>query len=536
MKFGKLTVPLAVAAGLLLVLLSLPQIRFTYHYALGSYFHFLEKDVTQSTQHFSNLFANPRMTGEDNLAVMLNSYGYGMLRQQAQSGEPIPKDDLDRLLDEFPDNIYLNGLYPGRGKADAVVENLDPVSFLCLEDQQINELSSQVIRSYAERDELSEPWLKRLMRFLYWRGNRSLMQELRSLGVADGAFSQPEGPPERLSFPSLVGAYFGSERESLSRELSDLLENETGVEAQVQTQLQKDGQYRALARRYAELQKSIREMKEFYKMGYPKLAQAVEQAGKIRVELRKMEADQREQLKERIQAGIRGNQQRLAWIREALSHLPEDTAAESRRHTSRIVHQQVSPAAACLGEAWKEQLEGIDLETLFFEDFANESWQENTFWIMRSNRKPYSRGSFFGDRDGSAFRILGFFSQRQAGESSSWGGIYVRENIKARAGVYAVMLTYQTGVDDPAPLFWVKRGLPTFKLPVTANKWFTAVILVSVQPQDDDEAVLRPLVRITSPGDLRVDELKVMKVTEESFHNLNWVFWVAAMTQEEDSG
>ncbi|MBN1195795.1 MAG: hypothetical protein JXA62_00140 [Candidatus Aminicenantes bacterium] len=516
-------------AALILVPLGLfvaswTQVRFTCNYVLGNFHYFVRDDVGRATLYYGRLFQNPNMERDESLAVMFNAYGYGIISRHAGTGEPIAGEDLQRLQRRFPDNIFLNFLASPK-KSGAMVENLDDVAFSCLQDPRINALSLRVLSHFHDKGELSPEWMVRLVRFLEWRGNavlvRNLIGRYPALAVKDLGRHEPAG---HISAQGIVRAALKNTANTANSELNKYQDRESRLADQLQTELNDDPAYLALRKRFLQISDRVRELKKTYKMGYPPLAKASLQAQQLGQKLAEMEAKQKESLRQKIATGVQSSLELLETLEQALNRWPDTDTSP------RIVELTALPSNLALA---RELSEPVEWNARLLEDltFASSARQRNWVWVVQANRPRIGRASYFGERDGDHFRIMGFFEHQEPGQAAGWGGLYCRRRIELGPGLFQVTLTYKTRPHAVAPILWLGRGIPGRKLPMTGDRWMTVVRWFQMSAESD-VSWIQPMVRTGGVGETWIHRLTVHQLSEQPFQYVKDLTIVAVETKD----
>ena len=495
-----------------LFLVSWPQVRFTYNYILGNYQYYFRNDVGRATQHYSRLFKNPNMAKEENLMVMRNAYGYGVISMHAETGTPLAAEDLKRLQRYYPDNIYLNFL-SSKESDGAKVENLDPVAFACLQEPKLNDFSLKVLGHYCNHGKLAAEWLGRLIRFLDWRGNSALADDLRArhAGVSVKA-GNAYRPPSRWPAQQILRGGLQNKMEYARAMLSRYVERQPRMSEVVRNELSAHRGYLALRKQLLKLSNRVREMKKTYKMGYPPLAEAAAQTRELERRIKEMTDERREDLRSEIAEGIRTFRELSNAFGKAVAGRP------GIRSIPRIVDVQAMPSDNAMARefsgppAWNQTQVSLV-------DFADSSSQDDYRWYVRANRKPYGRGSYFGVREKGHFRIMGFFEQHDHGQTRPWAGLYTRKRVETTPGVFQVTLVYKTRPQAACPILWVGKGVPVRKLPLTMDRWLTVTWWLSFSTETRVHWI-RPMLRTAGVGETWINGLWVHKVSDQPFQYL----------------
>ena len=367
--------------------------------------------------------------------------------------------------------------------------------------------------------------MARLVRFLEWRGNAVLARSLKgrypALAVKD---LESHGPARHIAAQRIVRAALKNTANTVLRELNKYQDRESRLADQLQTELSGDAAYLALRKRFLQISEKVRELKKTYKMGYPPLARAAQQAQQLGRKLTEMEAKHKERLRKKIASGIQSSLELMETLEQALDRWPDGHASP------RIVELTASPSNLALA---RELSEPVEWNARLLKDlsFAPSGRQRNWVWVVRANRPRIGRASYFGERNGDHFRIMGFFEHREPGQAACWGRLYSSRRIEIGPGLFQVTLTYKTRPHAVAPILWLGRGIPSRKLPLTTDHWMTVVRWFPISPESD-VSWIRPMVRTGGVGETWIHRLTVHKFSELPFQYLKDLTIVAVEAKD----
>ena len=136
------------------------------------------------------------------------------------------------------------------------------------------------------------------------------------------------------------------------------------------------------------------------------------------------------------------------------------------------------------------------------------------FFSDMSDRKPFSKGSFYGDIDlieNNSIRVMGFFVKRIPGKGPARGGFWYKEKIPLKVKVYLFYFKYKTLIGKEIPSFWLAyefRKEP--RLGSTDFKWKEVFYIFNNKNLKIPK--VQPLLRMWGTGSVWFDDIGLFEI------------------------
>ncbi|MCP5052877.1 MAG: hypothetical protein GY940_37255, partial [bacterium] len=150
---------------------------------------------------------------------------------------------------------------------------------------------------------------------------------------------------------------------------------------------------------------------------------------------------------------------------------------------------------------------------------SRDTFRTNWGFSNMAGFPPFADGSFTMGHDtfenNGMLRIMGFFTRKQPGRKKARGGAWYKKSIPIEKTFYLFTFDYLTKTGDEAPSLYLWKNIKEQHLPHTKKKWYKAVfILKNLRGKNKSR---KPLFRVWGTGSLRVDNVTLIKITEEDF-------------------
>ncbi len=143
-----------------------------------------------------------------------------------------------------------------------------------------------------------------------------------------------------------------------------------------------------------------------------------------------------------------------------------------------------------------------------------ESMDAHWLFSDMSDSDRFSKGSFYGNFDTGALRVLCFFTSEVSGRQVSRGGFWHKHAIPLEKGPYVFGFKYRTLLDSESPTFWLDDQFKKeWKLEPTSNEWKQVVFFFDNAGWNVD--TIQPLLRMFGPGSVWFDDVCLYKIKAE---------------------